>query len=122
MKQSQAEQLSIALNSLMDEKGVVGLKIARNKRMIDDELREYYEFKQELFKKYGEERDGQLMISKDSDNIDQFLAELKPLDEQEVDFDFRKITEDELAGSNLTARQMALIWDYMVEMTKGEKQ
>ena len=122
MKQSQAEQLSIALNSLMDEKGVVGLKIARNKRMIDDELREYYEFKQELFKKYGEERDGQLMISKDSENIDQFLAELKPLDEQEVDFDFRKITEDELAGSNLTARQMALIWDYMVEMTKGEKQ
>lgn len=122
MKQSQAEQLSIALNSLMDEKGVVGLKIARNKRMIDDELREYYEFKQELFKKYGEERDGQLMISKDSENIDQFLTELKPLDEQEVDFDFRKITEDELAGSNLTARQMALIWDYMVEMTKGEKQ
>lgn len=120
MKQSQAEQLSIALNSLMEEKGVVGLKIARNKRMIDDELREYYEFKQELFKKYGEERDGQLMISKDSKNIDQFLAELKPLDEQEVDFDFRKITEDELAGSNLTARQMALIWDYMVEMTKGE--
>lgn len=114
MKQSQAELLSIALNSLMEEKGIVGLKLARNKRMIDDELKEYYEFKQELFKKYGEERDGQLMISKDSKNIDQFLAELKPLDEQEVDFDFRKITEDELAGSNLTARQMASIWE-MVE-------
>lgn len=115
MKQSQAELLSIALNSLMEEKGIVGLKLARNKRMIDDELKEYYEFKQELFKKYGEEKEGNLVISKDSENYPLFLKEIEPLDNQEVNFDFRKITEDELAQSNLSARQMSLIWDWMVD-------
>lgn len=115
MKTSEAELLGIALETMMDTKGVVGLKIARNHRMIADELKEYYEFKQELFKKYGEVKDGQLVISKDSENYPLFAKEMKPLEDQEVSFDFRKITEEELAGSQLTARQMATIWDYMVE-------
>lgn len=115
MKTSQAESLSIALNSLMEEKGIVGLKLARNKRMIDDELKEYYEFKQELFKKYGEEKDGNLVIAKDSENYPLFMKEIEPLENQEVNFDFRKISEDELAGSTLTARQMNAIWEWMVD-------
>lgn len=113
MNYSQAELLSIALDSLMDEKGVVGLKLARNKRMIDDELKEYYRFKQELFRKYGEEKDGQLIVQ--GENYSLFIEEMKPLDETEVNFNFRKITEEELARSNLTARQMAVIWEWMVE-------
>ena len=43
------------------------------------------------------------------------MKEAKPLEDQEVNFDFRKITEEELAESGLTARQMAMIWDWMVE-------
>ena len=115
MKQSQAKLLSLSLNTMMEEKGVVGLKLMRNKRMIDDELKEYYEFEAELFRKYGEEKDGQLIISKDSENYQEFLKEIEPLNNQEVTFDFRKITEDELAQSNLTANQMAVIWEYMVD-------
>ena len=115
MKLAQAELLSIALNSLMDEKGSVGLKLLRNKRMIDDELKEYYEFKQALFKKYGEELDGNLVVSKDSPDFDKFVAELKPLEEQEIEFNFRKITEEELAESNLSAKQMGIIWEWMVD-------
>ena len=115
MKISQAKQLSIALNSMMEEKGIVGLKLMRNKRMIDDELKEYYEFEAELFKKYGEEKDGSLVISKDSENYKKFLEEIEPLNNAEVNFDFRKITEEELANSNLTANQMAVIWEWMVE-------
>ena len=115
MKQSQAKLLSLSLNTMMEEKGVVGLKLMRNKRMIDDELKEYYEFEAELFRKYGEEKDGTLVISKDSENYQEFLKEIEPLNNQEVTFDFRKITEDELAHSNLTANQMAVIWEYMVD-------
>lgn len=115
MKTSQAKLLSIALNSMMEERGIVGLKLMRNKRMIDDELKEYYELEAELFKKYGEEKDGQLVISKESENYQQFLKEIEPLNEQEIEFSFRKITEEELANSNLTANQMAVIWEWMVE-------
>lgn len=114
MKISQAENLAIALGTLNDIKGIVGFKIARNLRMINDELREYYQFKAELFKKYGEEKDGQLMINKESENFPLFMKELKPLMETEVNFDFRRITEEELIDSGLTSGQMTLIWE-MVE-------
>ena len=114
MTNAQAENLAISLNTMLETKGIVGFKIARNLRMINDELREYYEFKQELFKKYGEEKDGQLMISKDSPSFADFMKELDPLAKEEVTFDFRMIKEDELAESGLSARQMASIWE-MVE-------
>ena len=115
MKQSQAEILSLSLNSMMNEKGSVGLKIMRNKRMIDEELKEYYKLEADLFRKYGEEKDGQLVIAKDSENYPLFIKEIEPLNNEEVSFEFRKITEEELANSNLTANQMAVIWEWMVE-------
>lgn len=114
MKYSQAENLAIALNTLTDIKGIVGFKIARNLRMIQDELREYYQFKEELFRKYGEEKEGSLVIDKDSENFPLFLKELQPLMDAEVSFDFRKITEQELIESGLTSGQMTLLWE-MVE-------
>ena len=112
MKQSQAEILSINLNEMMNERGAIGLKLMRNKRMIDDELQEYYQFKEELFKKYGE---GKKFIDPESENGKLFLEEVMPIAEMEVDFDFKKITEEELAQSSLTASQMAAIWEYMVD-------
>lgn len=117
MKLSQAEQLSIALNTMMEEKGTIALKLMRNKRMIDEELKEYYKLEADLFRKYGEEKDGQLVIQKDSENYPLFLKEIEPLNNEEVSFEFRKITEEELANSNLTANQMAVIWEWMVDGT-----
>jgi len=113
MKYSQAEQLGIAMVSLLDTKGSCGLKIARNLRMIQDELKEYYQRKEELFKKYGEEKDGQLIVDKSSPHFEEFTKELNELD-LDVEFNFRKITENELVDSGLTARQMSYIWE-MVE-------
>lgn len=115
MKASQAEKLALSLNELMDVKGSAGLKIARNLRMINDELREYYQFKEELFKKYGEEKDGTLMVNKDSANFSSFVEELNKID-YDVNFDFRKITDDELVESGMNARQMSIIW----EMTEND--
>lgn len=115
MKYSQAEQLGISLFSLLDVKGSCGLKIARNLRMIQDELKEYYTRKEELFKRYGEEKDGQIIVQKDSPQFEEFNKELKALD-LDVEFPFRKITEQELIDSGLSAKQMTLIWDYLVEV------
>lgn len=114
MKYSQAEQLAISMLSMLETKGSCGLKIARNLRMIQDELKEYYQRKEELFKRYGEEVDGQLTVKKDSPNFEEFMKELNSLD-LDVEFSFRKIKEDELIDSGLTAGQMNAIWDYMVE-------
>ena len=111
MKYSQAEILAENLLSLKDIKGSAGVKIARNLRMINDELREYYQFKQELFRKYGEEKDGVLMINKESENFPLFMKEIEPIASQEVDFDFRKITEQELIDSGMTVGQIQLVWE-----------
>lgn len=110
MKSTQAETLALSLSLLGEVKGSAGLKIARNLRMINEELKEFYQFKQELFQKYGEEKDGQLIIQKDSPNYPLFLNELAKID-HEVNFDFRKLTDEELVESGLTANQMALIWE-----------
>ena len=115
MKLSQAKMLSVALNTMMDEKGVLGFKLMRNKRMIDEEIQEYYAIEEQLFNKFGEEKDGEIVINKETDNFKKFMDEIEPFSNQEVDFDFKKITEEELANSNLTANQMAVIWEWMVE-------
>lgn len=115
MTNLQAENLALNLQTMLDVKGITGFKIARNLRMIQDELREYVQFKEGLFRKYGEEKDGQLIVDKDSPNASEFMKELDKLNNQEVHFEFRKITEDELVESGLTAGQMALIWEYMVD-------
>ena len=114
MKQSEAKLLSISLKS-MDEKGKVAVKIARNIRMIDDELKEYYQYEAELFKKYGEEKDGQLVIDKNSDNYQKFVNEMQPLDNEEVSFNFRRFTDEELENSSLNVNQVLLLMEYMGE-------
>lgn len=114
MKISQAETLAVSLSTMLDVKGVVGYKIARNLRMINDELKDYYEQKQKLFEKYGTEKDGQMVIERNTEEFKKFMEEFSPIMDQEVNFDFRKITEDELIDSGLSAKQMAMIWD-MVE-------
>ena len=114
MKQSEAKLLSISLKS-MEEKGKVAVKIARNIRMIDDELKEYYQYEAELFKKYGEEKDGQLVIDKNSDNYQKFLNDMQPLDNEEVSFNFRRFTDEELENSSLNVNQVLLLMEYMGE-------
>jgi len=114
MKQSEAKLLSISLKG-MDEKGKVAVKIARNIRMIDDELKEYYQYEAELFKKYGEEKDGQLVIDKNSENYQKFINEMQPLDNEEVSFNFRRFTDEELENSSLNVNQVLLLMEYMGE-------
>ena len=112
MKIKQAEIIKSVLETMLDTKGIVGYKIARNLRMINEELIEYEEVKRELFRKYGREENNQLIIDRDSENYPLFLGELKPYQEQEVEFDFKKITEDELAESGLSENQMMFLIEY----------
>lgn len=115
MKLPEAENLALSLESMMNTKGIVGYKIARNLRMINDELKEYYEFKQELFKKYGTADGDKIVIQKDSDGYPLYMSEIKPFEQQDVEFDFRMINEEELVDSDLTAQQMYILNEYMVE-------
>lgn len=115
MKIKQADEMQHVLNQMLQVKGIVGYKIARNLRMINEELKEYNEVKQSLFEKYGTEKDGNLVIDKFSDNYTNFLKEIAPYEEQDVNFDFKLITEDEFMSSDLTAEQVLILTDYFGE-------
>ena len=110
MKTSQAENLLINLDSLTECKGSTGFKIAYNIRKLSDELREYVQFKQELFKKYGEEVEGNLVINKESENFPLFIKELNELD-TDIEIPLMRFTEKDLVDSGLSAKQMSLIWE-----------
>ena len=110
MKTSQAENLLINLDSLQECKGSIGFKIAYNIRKLSDELKEYVQFKQELFKKYGEENEGQLTINRESPNFSSFIKELNELD-TEIEIPLMRFTEKDLVDSGLSAKQMSLIWE-----------
>lgn len=109
MKTSQAEQLLYALQNFKDIKGVVGVRLARNRRMIEDELQEFIAYKNNLFTKYGEERGDQLYINPMSDNYKKFLDEITPLLDEEVSFNFRTFTDEELESADLTMEQAEFI-------------
>lgn len=115
MKITQALLLQNILSTMLNQKGIVGYKIARNLRMINEELIEYNKQREELFKKYGTQEGDTLKIDKDSENYLLFLKEIKPFDDLEVEFNFLKITQDELMNSELTAEQMLILSDYIVE-------
>lgn len=115
MKIKQADNIANVLQSMLQTKGVVGYKIARNLRMINEELKEYNDLKTELFHKYGEVQGDSLIINKDSENYPLYLEEIKPYEEQEVEFNFRKFTEEELQNSDLTAQDMYFLSEYFME-------
>ena len=115
MKIKQVDEMQFVLKQMLQVKGIVGYKIARNLRMITDELKEYNQVKQELFEKYGTEKDGNLVIDKFSENYANYLKEIAPYEDQDVDFDFKRITEDEFMGSDLTAEQILLLTEYFGE-------
>ena len=116
MKLLQAESLAVNISQILkDSKGIVGYKLARNLRMINDELKEYYDLKEKLLRKYGTVDGDALMLSKDSKNYPLFMEEMGKIAEQEVTFEFRKITEEEISDSGLSGEQIYLISDLLEE-------
>ena len=115
MKISQANQLSESLSTMMNVRGKVGFKIAYNKRKIDEELREYLRFKQELFQKYGEEKDGMLQIFKGSDGYQKYLEEIAPIEDEDIKIDFKYFIEEELENADLTANQIYFLLENFME-------
>ena len=117
MKQSQAENLFNQLSSI-NVKGKVGYVIAYNLRKINDELREYFEFKQELFRKYGEEKNGQLIINKSSDNYLFFMKEISPLEDEEIDLNLKYLTEEDLEKcEDLNTSQYLFLMENLYDRT-----
>lgn len=117
MKLSQANQLLESLKTI--EVKDLAFDIARNIRILQNELTEYNQFKQEIFRKYGEEKDGVLSVNPMASNFEEFRKEIALIEDKECDFNFYLFSEEELRNcKELTTSQQLFLQTYFM---KGEE-
>lgn len=120
MKTSQADNLSLMLKGMLPKtKGAAAVKLAMNFKRINDELSGYRSEKTVIFKKYGEEKGDNLVVSKDSENYPLFLEEINEIDNIEINPDFQIIVPEELEKTDLSAQDILILMD--VGMVKEKK-
>lgn len=96
-----------------EEKGVLGFAIARNRRKIAEELKEYMAKRDELLAEYGtEESAGTYKLTPEAAQA--FSAALRPFAEMTADVAVHQVTAEEFCSGNLTSSQM-LTLEWMVK-------
>ena len=86
--------------------GKLAYLVTKNARKISEELQEYTDIRNNKLRQYGEERDGQIFSSIDSENYPKFIAEMAEYDEIELELSFLMAEPTDLYTSNLNAIEM----------------
>ena len=105
----QMNTYAYALKRLFNKtEGKLSYVIAKNYRMIMNELKEYEDLKDEAIQKYGEfdEDIGQYKLSIESDNFKNFVEDMKPYDDIESDVNILMLKPDDIYSSALTAQDI----------------
>ena len=114
MKMTNDQMLnSLAILSNLEETGMLGFAIARNRKKLAEECKEYAEKRDELLKKYGTDvGNGQYQLT--NDVVADFVEELRPYGELEVDVAVMTVSQEVFCSGSLTSSQMFAL-DWMVE-------
>ena len=113
MKLTNSEMLaSEEVLSMANEKGKLGYACARNLRKIRDCLTEFYNVRQDLFEKYGEENENSLVVPEEK--REDFVKELNEFLAIEHDVDVFQVDEEVFCSGNFTTSQMYTL-DWMVK-------
>lgn len=97
------EQMLMALKPILPQRNKIGYIAARNTRVLNDALTEYFQFKNQLIEKYGEAdkdekgRDS-ISIKFDSPNFEQFNKEFTEFGTIEQDVSIMKLKYEEVIG------------------------
>lgn len=107
-------QYKTSLDSIVDKvSGKTAFVVARNLRLINDEVEEYRKKTEEIVRKYGEEQDDGMIRIVDPEKVKKADEEYVGISNLEISVDILKIEENDLMNTNLTAREMMAI-DWMV--------
>ena len=92
------DQMVTTLTPYLDNRDVIGYAAARNVRIFRNELVEYYNYRDELIKKYGKKEldkngnfTGRYYLDGKSDNINQYAADMSEFSIIEHDVNVFKI-------------------------------
>jgi len=98
-----------SIDPLKDKfKGAKALKMRRVFKKIDEELETLEKFRVDLIKKYGEEKDGEIQILKESENFVKFTQEYIEAAKEDIELkvDF-ELTENEI--EDFTLRELEFL-------------
>ena len=89
----------------VEEKGMLGYAIARNRQKLVSEVQEYTKKRDELLQEFGTNvGNGQFQLQ--PEQAERFFEALKPYDELEVDVSIMQVTPEIFCSGNLTSTQM----------------
>lgn len=101
---------SVLILAAADERGMLGYAIARNRRLLSQEVQEYSRTRDQLLEEYGRDVGGG-KYELQPENAAKFFAALKPYNELTADVPVMQIPADVFYSGNLTSGQMyALEW------------
>lgn len=104
---------SVHILAQLEEKGMLGYAIARNRQKLTAEVQDYSTKRDELLMEYGTDAgDGKYTLARE--NAAAFLNALKPYGELTVDVPVMQVTPEVFYGGNLTSAQMFIL-DWMVK-------
>lgn len=95
LKNGDISRLYEALTRLSGLTGKEGLAVAKTKLAIRDDAAAFVEVRDNIFRRYGTEEAGRLVVHLDSPNYEDFLKEITELANEEVDADLHQIPEAE---------------------------
>lgn len=100
LKNIQLETMMNSLAPLLQRRDKIGYIAARNYRLFNNTLTEFFIFKNDLFKKYGTENkeDNTIFISQESIHFNEFIDELNTIAEIEHEVDFMTIPYNDVVG------------------------
>lgn len=101
---------SVTVLSQLEEKGMLGYAIMRNRQKLSAEVLDYSRKRDELLKEYGTDiGNGQYQLQ--PENAARFFEALQPYSELTVDVPVMQVDPEVFYGGNLTSSQMyALEW------------
>ena len=100
---------SVTVLSQLEEKGMLGYAIMRNRQKLAAEVLDYSRKREELLKEHCEEiAPGQFKPNRE------FFEALHPYSELTVDVPVMQVSVEDFCGGNLTSSQM-LVLDWMVK-------
>ena len=118
-------ELYSALLRMQDVSGFkIAWAVAKNIKILQTAAEFFEDRRMRLLKKYGQEKDGKLVINQKDPHFEDFLREFTELSDMQTDVDLYKvkddIKEDDIRSETARARDYLLFMDWIVEEKNGE--
>ncbi len=114
MRMTNAKMLeSVGILAQLEEKGMLGYAIARNRQKLTAEIQDYAKKRDELIAEYGTDvGNGKFQLA--PENAAKFFEALRPYSELTVDVPVMQVDPEIFYGGNLTSNQMFIL-EWMVK-------